>query len=175
MFARWVSESTGSIIETQDALGHKHASTTRVYVQRVAVQSSWMNDQEGQAQCCDPGSAGGVESGGRWRLGGLRMSYRGCPRAIFAVGRPASRLSQASSLTFSITRTYIDETTTRLRSLFRLARSPQPCCFHHTITAYSIPDQSIRLHTGGLSGQFAAPNSVPIRRMGFSASTGCSR
>ena len=37
-FARWVSESTGSIIETQDALGHKHAATTRVYVQRVAVK-----------------------------------------------------------------------------------------------------------------------------------------
>ena len=39
-FARWVSESTGSIIETQDALGHRHAATTRVYVQRIAVQSS---------------------------------------------------------------------------------------------------------------------------------------
>jgi integrase len=37
-FARWVSESTGSIIETQDALGHRHAATTRVYVQRVAVK-----------------------------------------------------------------------------------------------------------------------------------------
>ncbi len=28
----------GSIIETQDALGHKHAATTMVYVQRVAVK-----------------------------------------------------------------------------------------------------------------------------------------
>ena len=37
-FARWVSESTGSIIETQDALGHKQAATTRIYVQRVAVK-----------------------------------------------------------------------------------------------------------------------------------------
>jgi len=37
-FARWVSESTGSIIETQDALGHKHAATTKVYVQRIAVK-----------------------------------------------------------------------------------------------------------------------------------------
>jgi integrase len=37
-FARWVSESTGSIIETQDALGHRHAATTRVYVQRVAIK-----------------------------------------------------------------------------------------------------------------------------------------
>jgi hypothetical protein len=33
-----VSESTGSIIETQDALGHKHAATTRVYVQRIAIK-----------------------------------------------------------------------------------------------------------------------------------------
>ena len=37
-FARWVSESTGSIIETQDALGHRHAATTRVYVRRVAIK-----------------------------------------------------------------------------------------------------------------------------------------
>jgi len=37
-FARWVSESTGSTIETQDALGHRHAATTTVYVQRVAVK-----------------------------------------------------------------------------------------------------------------------------------------
>jgi integrase len=28
-FTRWVSESTGNIIEAQDALGHKHAATTR--------------------------------------------------------------------------------------------------------------------------------------------------
>jgi hypothetical protein len=33
-----VSESTGSIIETQNALGHRHAATTRVNVQRVAVK-----------------------------------------------------------------------------------------------------------------------------------------
>ena len=32
-FARWVSESTGSIIET-----HWHAATTRIHVQRVAVK-----------------------------------------------------------------------------------------------------------------------------------------
>jgi len=38
VFARWVSEATGSIIETQDALGHRSAATTRVYVQRVAVK-----------------------------------------------------------------------------------------------------------------------------------------
>jgi len=32
-----VSESTGSIIETQDALGHKHAAT-KVYVRRIVVK-----------------------------------------------------------------------------------------------------------------------------------------
>jgi integrase len=37
-FARWVSASTGSIIEKQDALGHKRAAATRVCVQRVAVK-----------------------------------------------------------------------------------------------------------------------------------------
>jgi len=37
-FARIVSEETGSLLETQDALGHQSASTTRVYVQRIAVK-----------------------------------------------------------------------------------------------------------------------------------------
>ncbi len=37
-FARIVSEDSGSITETQDALGHKNAATTRVYVQRLAVK-----------------------------------------------------------------------------------------------------------------------------------------
>ena len=37
-FARVVSEETGSIIETQDALGHRNVATTRVYVQRIGVQ-----------------------------------------------------------------------------------------------------------------------------------------
>jgi integrase len=37
-FARMVAEDTGSIVETQDALGHKHLATTRVYVQRIAVR-----------------------------------------------------------------------------------------------------------------------------------------
>ena len=36
-FARMVSEDTGSIVETQHALGHKREATTRVYVQRVGV------------------------------------------------------------------------------------------------------------------------------------------
>jgi hypothetical protein len=33
-----VAECSGSITETQDALGHKSAATTRVYVQRIAVK-----------------------------------------------------------------------------------------------------------------------------------------
>jgi integrase len=37
-FARIVAEETGSLTDTQDALGHKNASTTRVYVQRIAVK-----------------------------------------------------------------------------------------------------------------------------------------
>jgi integrase len=37
-FARIVAEETGSLIDTQDALGHRNASTTRVYVQRIAVK-----------------------------------------------------------------------------------------------------------------------------------------
>jgi integrase/recombinase XerD len=34
-FARIVSEESGSIIETQDALGHKDIQTTQIYVQRI--------------------------------------------------------------------------------------------------------------------------------------------
>lgn len=37
-FARMVAEDTGSIVATQDALGHRHVATTRVYVQRIAVR-----------------------------------------------------------------------------------------------------------------------------------------
>lgn len=37
-FARIVSEETGSITDVQDALEHKNAQTTRVYVQRIAVK-----------------------------------------------------------------------------------------------------------------------------------------
>jgi integrase len=36
-FARIVAEDSGSITETQDALGHRNAATTRVYVQRISV------------------------------------------------------------------------------------------------------------------------------------------
>lgn len=37
-YARIISEETGSIIETQDALGHKSLSATRVYIGRIAVR-----------------------------------------------------------------------------------------------------------------------------------------
>ena len=37
-YARIVAEDTGSITDTQDALGHKNAATTKVYVQRIAVK-----------------------------------------------------------------------------------------------------------------------------------------
>lgn len=37
-YARLIAEHTGSIIETQDALGHKNAATTRVYVQRISIK-----------------------------------------------------------------------------------------------------------------------------------------
>jgi site-specific recombinase XerD len=38
-FARIISEETGSIVETQDALGHKNLATTRVYIGRISVKS----------------------------------------------------------------------------------------------------------------------------------------
>jgi site-specific recombinase XerD len=37
-FARIVAEDTGSLTETMDALGHKNVSTTRIYVQRIAIK-----------------------------------------------------------------------------------------------------------------------------------------
>jgi integrase len=37
-YARLVGELTGSVVETQDALGHRNAATTRVYLQRVTVK-----------------------------------------------------------------------------------------------------------------------------------------
>jgi len=37
-YARIVAEESGSLIATQDALGHKNLSTTRVYVQRIGVK-----------------------------------------------------------------------------------------------------------------------------------------
>jgi integrase/recombinase XerC len=37
-FARIVAEESGSIVETQEALGHKNIATTRVYVGRIAIK-----------------------------------------------------------------------------------------------------------------------------------------
>ncbi len=37
-YARIVAEETGSFIETQEALDHENAATTRVYVQRIMVK-----------------------------------------------------------------------------------------------------------------------------------------
>jgi site-specific recombinase XerD len=37
-YARIISEETGSILETQEALGHRNVATTRIYVQRIAVK-----------------------------------------------------------------------------------------------------------------------------------------
>jgi integrase/recombinase XerC len=44
-FARMVAEETGSIVETQDALGHRNLQTTRVYISRIAVK----RDRHGRA------------------------------------------------------------------------------------------------------------------------------
>lgn len=37
-YARIVADETGSMVETQEALGHSHLSTTRVYVQAVGIK-----------------------------------------------------------------------------------------------------------------------------------------
>jgi site-specific recombinase XerC len=37
-YARIISEETGSIQDTQEALDHENAATTRVYVQRITVK-----------------------------------------------------------------------------------------------------------------------------------------
>jgi integrase len=39
IYARIVAEETGSFTETQEALDHENASTTRVYVQRITVKA----------------------------------------------------------------------------------------------------------------------------------------
>lgn len=38
-FARMVAKRSGSLSETQDALGHRHAATTRIYVESIAVKT----------------------------------------------------------------------------------------------------------------------------------------
>jgi integrase len=44
-YARIVADQTGSLVETQDALGHVNAATTRVYVQRVGVKKDKHGDK----------------------------------------------------------------------------------------------------------------------------------
>jgi integrase/recombinase XerC len=44
-FARLVAEQTGSIVETQEALGHRNQATTRVYVRRIAVKRDKHSEQ----------------------------------------------------------------------------------------------------------------------------------
>jgi integrase len=44
-FARIVSEFTGDITATQNALDHQNRSTTRVYVQRIAVKSDFYSEE----------------------------------------------------------------------------------------------------------------------------------
>jgi site-specific recombinase XerD len=44
-FARIVSEFTGDITATQNALDHQNRSTTRVYVQRIAVKSDFYSNE----------------------------------------------------------------------------------------------------------------------------------
>ncbi|MET0626325.1 MAG: site-specific integrase [Pyrinomonadaceae bacterium] len=44
-FARIVAEETGSLTDTQDALGHRNAATTRVYVQRIAIKRDKVSEK----------------------------------------------------------------------------------------------------------------------------------
>ena len=44
-FARIVAESSGSFLETQEALGHKNPATTRAYVRRIAVKRDKFADE----------------------------------------------------------------------------------------------------------------------------------
>ena len=37
-FAQVVADTSGSLPETQEVLGHVHAATTRVYVQRIGIK-----------------------------------------------------------------------------------------------------------------------------------------
>ena len=38
-FARMVAKRSGSVSETQDALGHRHASATQIYVESITVKT----------------------------------------------------------------------------------------------------------------------------------------
>lgn len=44
-YAQIVAEESGSITDTQDALGHRNAATTRVYVHRNAVKKDKYSDR----------------------------------------------------------------------------------------------------------------------------------
>lgn len=44
-YARTIAEESGSITDTQDALGHRNAATTRIYVQRIAVKKDKYSDR----------------------------------------------------------------------------------------------------------------------------------
>jgi len=44
-YARIVAEETGSFVETQEALDHENAATTRVYVQRITVKTDKHGDK----------------------------------------------------------------------------------------------------------------------------------
>ena len=44
-YARIIAEESGSITDTQDALGHRNAATTRIYVQRIAVKKDKYSDR----------------------------------------------------------------------------------------------------------------------------------
>jgi integrase len=66
-FARIVSEVTGDITATQNALDHQHRSTTRVYVQRIAVKrdlySEEVSKRWGDQRVVSGGSGANTELG----------------------------------------------------------------------------------------------------------------
>ena len=43
--ARMAAEDTGSITEMQEALGHRNLSTTRVYVESIAIKRDKYSDR----------------------------------------------------------------------------------------------------------------------------------
>lgn len=47
-FARWVGEESGSIVETQDALGHKNLQTTKIYLERISLKKDKFSNQIGE-------------------------------------------------------------------------------------------------------------------------------
>ena len=59
-FARMVSEDTGSLVEMQEALGHRNLATTRVYVNSIVVKKDKHSGRiserlgiEGSGYICD--------------------------------------------------------------------------------------------------------------------------